>query len=242
MDRDNLAARAGRWSAAHWKTATFGWIAFVVVAVAIGNVTGSVKLSDSEQATGEAARAQAILGSAGFSQPAAENVLVKSTTADDRRSGVPRHRRADRREAQHAAAGAAGPVAADAGRRERDLGGPARRARAVLDPRQGRQRRQADPAGARRGRVAAEAEPRLHRRGVRLREREPRAERHDRQGLPEGGAALRADHVPDPALRVRLVRRSRRARAARVHRGARVDRARRGWSATSRTRPTRPTP
>ncbi len=80
MDRDNLAARAGRWSAAHWKTATFGWIAFVVAAVAIGNVTGSVKLSDSEQATGEAARAQAILGSAGFSQPAAENVLVKSTT------------------------------------------------------------------------------------------------------------------------------------------------------------------
>jgi uncharacterized membrane protein YdfJ with MMPL/SSD domain len=80
MDRENLAARAGRWSAAHWKTATFGWIAFVVAAVAIGSVTGSVKLSDSEQATGEAARAQAILGSAGFSQPAAENILVKSTT------------------------------------------------------------------------------------------------------------------------------------------------------------------
>ena len=28
----NLAARMGRWSAAHWKTATFGWLAFVVVA------------------------------------------------------------------------------------------------------------------------------------------------------------------------------------------------------------------
>ena len=27
--RLNLAARAGRWSASHWKTATFGWIAFV---------------------------------------------------------------------------------------------------------------------------------------------------------------------------------------------------------------------
>ena len=25
----NLAARMGRWSAAHWKTATFGWLAFV---------------------------------------------------------------------------------------------------------------------------------------------------------------------------------------------------------------------
>src|SRR5205823_1271185 len=27
----NLAARMGRWSAAHWKTATFGWLALVVV-------------------------------------------------------------------------------------------------------------------------------------------------------------------------------------------------------------------
>ena len=32
----NLAARMGRWSAAHWKTATFGWLAFVVVAFALG--------------------------------------------------------------------------------------------------------------------------------------------------------------------------------------------------------------
>ena len=80
MDRGNLAARAGRWSAAHWKTATFAWIAFVIVAVAIGRVAGTVKLSDAESATGEAARAQAILQSAGFSQPAAENVLVQSKT------------------------------------------------------------------------------------------------------------------------------------------------------------------
>jgi hypothetical protein len=30
----NVAARMGRWSAAHWKTATFGWLAFVLVASA----------------------------------------------------------------------------------------------------------------------------------------------------------------------------------------------------------------
>ena len=78
MGSQNLAARAGRWSAAHWKTATFGWIAFVAVAVAIGQAAGTVKLSDAEQSTGEASRAQAILQSAGFSQPAAENVLVQS--------------------------------------------------------------------------------------------------------------------------------------------------------------------
>ena len=34
--RKNLAARMGRWSADHWKTATFGWLAFVVVAFALG--------------------------------------------------------------------------------------------------------------------------------------------------------------------------------------------------------------
>ncbi len=85
MQRENFAARAGRWSAAHWKTATFGWLAFVVVAIVIGQAVGSVKLTDAEQSTGEAARAQQILGDAGFSQPAAESVLVqsKSATATD---------------------------------------------------------------------------------------------------------------------------------------------------------------
>jgi len=78
MGSQNLAARAGRWSAAHWKTATLAWIAFVVAAVAIGQAVGTVKLSDVEQSTGEASRAQAILQGAGFSQPAAENVLVQS--------------------------------------------------------------------------------------------------------------------------------------------------------------------
>ena len=34
--KKNLAARMGRWSADHWKTATFGWLALVVVAFALG--------------------------------------------------------------------------------------------------------------------------------------------------------------------------------------------------------------
>ena len=33
---NNIAARMGRWSASHWKTAVFGWLAFVVAAFAIG--------------------------------------------------------------------------------------------------------------------------------------------------------------------------------------------------------------
>ena len=32
----NLTARAARWSAAHWKTATLGWVLFVALAMAGG--------------------------------------------------------------------------------------------------------------------------------------------------------------------------------------------------------------
>jgi uncharacterized membrane protein YdfJ with MMPL/SSD domain len=81
----NLAARAGRWSAAHWKTAVAVWIAFVVVAIALGTAVGTHKLSSSEQSTGETARAEQILASAGFKTPASEAVLVRSralTVAD----------------------------------------------------------------------------------------------------------------------------------------------------------------
>src|SRR5947209_5287553 len=81
MDQLNLAARAGRWSARHWKRATGIWLGFVVVAVVVGQVAGTHKLSDAEQTTSESARAQQILASAGFSTPAAESVLVRSETA-----------------------------------------------------------------------------------------------------------------------------------------------------------------
>ena len=76
----NLAARAGRWSAAHWKTATALWLVFVLVAVVLGRMAGTHKLSDAEQATGETARAERILASADFGTPAYESVLVKSPT------------------------------------------------------------------------------------------------------------------------------------------------------------------
>jgi uncharacterized membrane protein YdfJ with MMPL/SSD domain len=76
----NIAARAGRWSAAHWKTATFGWLALVICAVAIGSMVGTVKLTSSEQSTGESARAQAMLDRAGFHDHAGESVLVQSAT------------------------------------------------------------------------------------------------------------------------------------------------------------------
>jgi uncharacterized membrane protein YdfJ with MMPL/SSD domain len=83
---NNLAARMGRWSAAHWKTATFGWLAFVAVAFLVGGQIGTKNLKDTDSMTGQSARAQAILDAAGFDRPASEYVLVQasgSTTATD---------------------------------------------------------------------------------------------------------------------------------------------------------------
>src|SRR6266511_1019127 len=74
-----LAARMGRWSASHWKTATFGWLAFVVVAFALGGLVGT-KNVDSNAGPGESGRMQKILD-AGFKQPAGESVLIESRSA-----------------------------------------------------------------------------------------------------------------------------------------------------------------
>src|SRR5712691_13549887 len=74
----NLAARAGSWSAAHWKTATFGWLAFVAVAFAIGGAVGTHALAQSDSGDGEAGRALKVLGRA-FPERAHETVLVQGT-------------------------------------------------------------------------------------------------------------------------------------------------------------------
>jgi uncharacterized membrane protein YdfJ with MMPL/SSD domain len=83
--RLNLAARAGRWSAAHWKTATLGWIAFVLVSLAIGAAVGTKRLDDNEGIPGESGRMEKILAE-DFKQPAGETVLIQSgtLTADSR--------------------------------------------------------------------------------------------------------------------------------------------------------------
>src|SRR5215204_6145553 len=79
--RLNLAARAGRWSAAHWKTATFGWLAFVIVAVLIGGAVGTKTLGDTDGLPGESGRMAKILDE-DFKTPAGETVLVQSDTLD----------------------------------------------------------------------------------------------------------------------------------------------------------------
>lgn len=87
--RGNLAARAGRWSAGHWKTATVGWLVFVVAAIAIGHTVGTHMLTDAEQSTGETAQAESLLAHAHFNTPAQESVLVESPTS---RAGEPAFR------------------------------------------------------------------------------------------------------------------------------------------------------
>src|SRR5215218_7124187 len=80
----NLAARMGRWSAEHWKTATFGWLALVLVAFALGNAVGMTSIDQNAPGPGESGRMDRILDE-GFKQPAGENVLIQSRThrADD---------------------------------------------------------------------------------------------------------------------------------------------------------------
>jgi RND superfamily putative drug exporter len=75
----NLAARMGRWSAAHWKAATLGWLAFVLVAFGLGGMVGTRNI-DNASGPGESGRIDRIL-EAGFKQPAAENVLVQGRSA-----------------------------------------------------------------------------------------------------------------------------------------------------------------
>jgi uncharacterized membrane protein YdfJ with MMPL/SSD domain len=77
---NNIAARMGRWSASHWKTAVFGWLAFVVAAFMIGAVVGTKNIKDDDYNTGQSHKADQILKE-GFPQsdPQTELVLIQSS-------------------------------------------------------------------------------------------------------------------------------------------------------------------
>jgi uncharacterized membrane protein YdfJ with MMPL/SSD domain len=75
-----IAARAGRWSARHKKTAIFGWLAFVALALVLGSATGTKEPTDAQGYDGESKRAETIVENAGFSKDAGEMVLVQSKT------------------------------------------------------------------------------------------------------------------------------------------------------------------
>ncbi len=82
---NNIAARMGRWSASHWKTAVFGWLAFVVAALMLGAVVGTKTLDEADANVGQAHKADKILEK-GFPQadPQTEIVFIQSTEAHGR--------------------------------------------------------------------------------------------------------------------------------------------------------------
>ncbi len=82
----NIAARAGRWSAQHRKKAIFGWLAFVILAFAIGGAVGTNTLENQESGVGESGKASKAEFDA-FPKKAEESVLVQSRElkADDPR-------------------------------------------------------------------------------------------------------------------------------------------------------------
>ena len=74
----NLAARMGRWSAAHRKIAIFGWLAFVAVAVVLGSMIGTKNLDPADAEAGDSGRAAQIIDRGGFGETVDESVFIES--------------------------------------------------------------------------------------------------------------------------------------------------------------------
>jgi uncharacterized membrane protein YdfJ with MMPL/SSD domain len=73
----NLAARVGGWSARHWKTAVFGWLAFVIVAFHFGGSVATDTLKQSELGVGESGHADKTYEKS-YKQEQGEMVLLTS--------------------------------------------------------------------------------------------------------------------------------------------------------------------
>ena len=83
MQSRNLAANVGRWSARHRKAAIFGWILFVVLAVAVSGKIGQNDLDESAAGSGDSKRGDMIVEAAGFPERSGEQVLVQGKSAGD---------------------------------------------------------------------------------------------------------------------------------------------------------------
>ncbi|MCZ4124508.1 MMPL family transporter [Streptomyces sp. H39-S7] len=72
-----IAAAMGGWSARHRWTAVIGWLVFVVLALAIGQMAGRVDASQEEGLPGEVSQAAGIIDDAGIKGSADEMVLIQ---------------------------------------------------------------------------------------------------------------------------------------------------------------------
>ena len=84
MRTNNIAARAGRWSAQHRKKAIVGWLVFVILAVFIGGSVGTRTLDQAEDnGIGESGRADNAVSEA-FPDEVSESVMVQNNGASVR--------------------------------------------------------------------------------------------------------------------------------------------------------------
>ena len=77
MQPKNFAARAGRWSAQHRRTAIIGWLVFVVLAVFVGSSLGTKTITDANSGTGSSGHGDRVIDKA-FPSNAGESVLVQA--------------------------------------------------------------------------------------------------------------------------------------------------------------------
>ena len=225
MKSRNLAARAGRWSATHRKTAVIGWILFVVLATVVGGKVGQQNLESSKMGNGESKRHDIIVDNANFPDEIGERVLIQGKgdiTADspevtaavkdvinrlgqiegvsDIESPLNAEDRASTvsKDGRSVLVNFTLPGKAETKEEQEAL-------ESVADaPARGRRRR---PEGA----------PRAARAGARRRVRAQGARRHRARGREEVAADLDGRHADHPAARVRRGRRRRRPAAARHH-------------------------
>src|SRR6266568_1190367 len=73
--RAPIVERVAGWSAIHRKTAVFGWLLLVVVAVAVGHQLGTSSVNSYDP--GESGRAERVLDRPVVQQPDAESVLIQ---------------------------------------------------------------------------------------------------------------------------------------------------------------------
>ena len=77
--QNNFAARLGRWSARHRKTAIGGWLVFVVLALVLGGMAGTNTLEYADSGVGEAGHAYSTIYHA-FPKKSDEGVVIQSTS------------------------------------------------------------------------------------------------------------------------------------------------------------------
>jgi RND superfamily putative drug exporter len=92
--RAPIVERVAGWSARHRKTAVFGWLLLVVVAVAVGHQLGSSNVNSYDP--GQAGRAERVLDRPVVQQPASESVLVQARASGQTYASNPEMRQAVR--------------------------------------------------------------------------------------------------------------------------------------------------